>query len=369
MVKSYTNRDPVELKLARRWRKEKMSMPAIAKLLGRSKETVSKWLKLSAKETRATAGRPKAVTPVVYAELKRTLTALQKAAGGQKEVTVAMVKAKARSPLSIRTIRDAFHAHGVRFHKLREKPILTIADRAARRVFARKYVGKSKAQWASKPHAIIDNKHFPMYLDKAAREHAARRSVRGAYRDGGSAVRPDLVKPKGTIKYPVKSVQVTAAVVKGRLRMWKYCEGRWNSRAAAAMYSGPLVRTLRKAFPDIARQGRSKWLVLEDNDPAGYKSRAALAAKTQSKIDTMNLPPRSPDLNVLDYSIWHEINVRMRKQEAAFDPDKKETVDEYLKRLRHTAVSLPTAIVTRAVGDMKRRVALVQKSRGGLINE
>ena len=81
------------------------------------------------------------------------------------------------------------------------------------------------------------------------------------------------------------------------------------------------------------------------------------------------LPPRSPDLNVLDYSIWHEINVRMRKQEAAFDEAKKETMDEYLKRLRHTALTLPTSVVSKAVGDMKRRVAEVQKERGGLVKE
>ena len=52
-------------------------------------------------------------------------------------------------------------------------------------------------------------------------------------------------------------------------------------------------------------------------EAAAYKSRAGLAAKSQSKIETMNLPSRSPDLNVLDYSIRREISVRMRKQEAA----------------------------------------------------
>ena len=370
MGKTFVKRHPVELQLARRWRKEKMSVPAIAKLLGRGKQTVSNWLRLSAKQARGSPGRPKAVTPAVYAGLKRSLQALQKKAGGRAEVTIPMVKAHARSPLSIRTISDAFHARGVWFRKLREKPILTGDDRVARRAFASKYAAKSKAQWVAKPHAYIDNKHFPIFLDKKAREHAARRSVRGAFRDGRSAVRPDLVKPKATMKYPVKSIQVTAAIVKGRVRMWQYCAGRWNSKAAAAMYSGPLLKTMRKAYPAVAQRGRwSKWLVLEDNDPAGYKSRAGLAAKAANNIDTLDLPPRSPDLNPLDFSIWHEINVRMRAQEKSFDASKKETVEEYLKRLRRTALAVPASVVSRAVGDMKRRVAEMKKQRGGLLNE
>lgn len=358
------------MELARKWRKEKKSIGEIAKLLGRKNTTVSGWLKLTKKQATTKLGRKPAITPAVYQELKRSLSALQKEAGGQKEVTLAMVKAHAGSPFSIRTIQDAFHAHGVWFRKLREKPILTNGDRDARRAWASSNLAKSKAQWVAKPHAIIDNKHFPLFLNKAGREHAARRKVRGAFRDGASAVAPHLVKPKGgTMRFPTKSVQVTAAVIKGRIRMWDYCSGRWNAKAAAKMYQGPLAKALKKAYPAVAEQGRAKWLVMEDNDPAGYKSRAALAAKGESKIATLDLPRRSPDLNVLDYSLWHAVNTKMREQEEAFDQNKKETVDQYMKRLRHTALTLPASVVTRAVQDMKRRVALVAKARGGLIDE
>ena len=108
---------------------------------------------------------------------------------------------------------------------------------------------------------------------------------------------------------------------------------------------------------------------MEDNDPAGYKARAAVTAKSCVGIKTMDLPRRSPDLNVLDYSLWHAINVRMRKQEATFRAGKKESKSAFLKRLRKTALGLPTALVTHCVQDMKRRVRLIAKSGGGLIEE
>ena len=78
------------------------------------------------------------------------------------------------------------------------------------------------------------------------------------------------------------------------------------------MYEGPLTAALARAYLEHAAKSRAKWIVLEDNDPAGYKSERALAAKEAAGIVIDDLPKRSPDLNVLDYSLWHSINVRMR---------------------------------------------------------
>jgi hypothetical protein len=98
----------------------------------------------------------------------------------------------------------------------------------------------------------------------------------------------------------------------GRIRMWDYVDGRWNATQAASMYEGPLTAALARAYLEHAAKSRAKWIVLEDNDPAGYKSKRALAAKEAAGIVIDDLPKRSPDLNVLDYSLWHSINVRMR---------------------------------------------------------
>ena len=83
----------------------------------------------------------------------------------------------------------------------------------------------------------------------------------------------------------------------------------------------------------------------------------------------MDLPKRSPDCNPLDYFVWHEINVRMRKQETSFRKSFRESREAYLKRLRRTAMGLPASVVKKAVADMRRRTKELVASGGGLIAE
>ena len=364
MPKGFAHVHPFESKLIARWAHEKKTVPEIAALLGRHRSTIAKHLRRPARGSKVAKGRPRAITQEVYASLKKALARLLRKASAQIEVTVCMVKAAAGCSASDKTVREAFHARGVRFRKLREKPLLTADDVVERRAFAEGFSSRSANAWVTKPHAIIDNKNFPMYLDRKGREHAASRQVRGAYRQGRDACVAHLVKPKASLKFPSKNIVVTAAVIKGRIRMWHYTKGSWNGNAAAAMYSGPLARAMKRAYPGV-----SKFQVCEDNDPSGYKARKGIEAKAASKISTLGLPRRSPDLNVLDYSLWHAINVRMRKQEAAFPAGTRESEEEFKTRLRKVALSMPTSVVTRAVKDMTRRVRALRAAKGRLISE
>ena len=98
-------------------------------------------------------------------------------------------------------------------------------------------------------------------------------------------------------------------------------------------------------------------------------SKLALATKSSVGIKTIRLPPRSPDLNLLDYSLWHAVNVKMREQEARMKIDKRESADAFKARLRKVALSLPKKTVTKAVKDMRRRLQLVHAAKGGLFKE
>ena len=207
-----------------------------------------------------------------------------------------------------------------------------------------------------------------MFRDKAGREEAARRLVRGAYRKRGDKLKVYLVKQKKGMKYPAKGVQVTAGIIGGKIRFWRYVVGNWNSSQAVAMYT-ELEKTLAKVMPARAATPGNRWTVLEDNDPTGYKSSAARKIKKELRMDVLALPPRSPDMNTLDYYGWHAVNVRMREKEGSFAVDRRESEDEFKKRLRKTALSLPKAEVTKAVMDMSRRVKLLDKEKGGLFTE
>ena len=71
----------------------------------------------------------------------------------------------------------------------------------------------------------------------------------------------------------------------------------------------------------------------------------------------MGLPKRSPDLNVLGYSLWKAVNDRMRAAEQGFPKGFRETKAAFVARLRRTALGLPEAEVTKAVQSMRRRTS------------
>ena len=83
----------------------------------------------------------------------------------------------------------------------------------------------------------------------------------------------------------------------------------------------------------------------------------------------MDLPPRSPDLNVLDYALWSAINRAMRLQERSFRKSKRESKEECMIRLKKTAMSLSRFLVTKSVKDMHKRVRKIAAAGGGLIVE
>ena len=116
---------------------------------------------------------------------------------------------------------------------------------------------------------------------------------------------------------------------------------------------------LKKTWP-----GKRKWTVLEDNDPTGFKSNKGEEAKDNAGIYVFKIPKRSPDLSVLDYAVWREINKRMRRQEKSWPKSKRETRDQYGTRLRRTALRLPRSFIDSSIGDMRRRCQRLYAAKG-----
>lgn len=305
------------------------------------------------------------LTEEKFKKIEKAMDELVEKVDARKEITMAMILKRSRIKIGERTVFNKFREKGIYFHKLFGRLDLSDEDKEERAAWCDSKISRGKSQWKTMPHAIIDNKNFQIYVTDKGREYAARRGVRGVYRKRGAVPKKGTVKSKNELKFPAPSVQVTAAVIKGRIRMFNFVDGTWTGEEAAKMYKGPLARALRAAYPDVAKNPRKKFNVIEDNDPTGYKSRKGEAAKKTAKIVTDDLPKRSPDLNVLDYRLWSEINRRMRSQEASFSASRHETKAQYMKRLRDTAMALPPAYVTKAVQDMHRRVRAVKESQGG----
>jgi hypothetical protein len=248
-----------------------------------------------------------------------------------------------------------------------EKPTLTDEDVKDRVVFANKYMGKSREWWLKSVQMHIDVKHFAIFLDGKGRRHIAQVGCRGAYRGLNERFAKGVVKPNTKMKYNsgVRGVKVLAGVGgSGKVLMWHFIESRWNSHVAADMYEGPVLKALKATYPT-----KRRFNVLEDNDPAGFKSAVGKEAKTRCKIDVFHIPKRSPDLNICDYALWKMVNKRMRAQEKGWLTSKKEKRAEFMARLRRTAMRLPSTFVKKAVGNMKIRCERMHAAKGGHFEE
>ncbi|CAE7231400.1 F52C9.6 [Symbiodinium sp. CCMP2592] len=345
-VPGWTKMSEEQRELARDWYSRGKKPSEIAELLGRDTSTMARLLCMQKQPKKQ--GRPKALTTAQVDLLERRLDELIVKVDGATTITVETLKKATKSKASTQCILHALHKRNIYFRKLREKPVLTPADIRDRYAFAKKYRGKSKQWWLSNVHAFIDGKHFQVYLTGAERVRAAKHVTFGAYRRPGQGLCKGYVKPKeGNLRHNTgaKGVLLHVGVGAGKVISVQEVAGRWNGNSASVFYK-TLAKDLAKAWP-----GKRKYTVLEDNDPTGYKSSKGLAAKHEAQIGVLEIPKRSPDLSVLDYAIWKEVNKRLRKQEKTWSGAKRETRPQYLKRLKRTIRNLPKAFLEDSIGD------------------
>jgi hypothetical protein len=341
-----------------------LSAATIADVVQRDKKSIYKVL--SRKLGFAKRGAKNKLNPKDINRLVKILRDMIRKAKARWEITLAMLKKRAKCKVDDKVVRRALRTKNIQFRRLRKKTVLTKKDRKDRYAFGKKYRHKTRAWWLKKIQAHWDLKNWAVYTNGKSREVAAMRMVRGAYRAPGQGLDENYVVLPKDLRYNTgaRSCRIAAAVGGGKVLLWHEVGPRWSGKKAADVYKGPLRSALLKRYP------RSKsWLLLEDNDPTGFKSTAGIHAKRQAKIKVFEIPKRSPDLSVCDYALWTKVNSIMRKQERKFRKSKRETRQEYINRLRRVALSLPKSFIDNSIGDMGRRCNRLYAAKGGHFEE
>ena len=88
------------------------------------------------------------------------------------------------------------------------------------------------------------------------------------------------------------NVKLCAAIIGGKVRVWHYLPKTWNQATAAELYKKVLAPALRRS-----RGAKRSYMLLEDNDPTGFKATAAVNAKARLNICPIEFPAYSPDMN------------------------------------------------------------------------
>ena len=345
---------------------QKMTATDVAQAVGRNKSSISRLLN---QKKPTIMGRPEVLTSKQKDRLEEIVQEMVEKAEANYEVTLPMVHRRSRFKCSQRTISRALHGRGYRCFKLYEKMILTPDDIKARWEWAKKYTKMTKAWWLNRVQIHLDNHHFKRASTATGRKNLAKRRVRFVLRKKGtkkSRIEPYYVKPSGKLRGGggVKGVLKLGGVGGGKVLVWETISDQWTGSKAAEMYTSIIKPALKKRYP-----AKTRFVILEDNDQTGNLSKKGIAAKAAAKLDVLSIPKRSPDLNVLDYCIWSTVERLMRKQERNMKDAKKETREQFIRRLDRTAHSLSEDFINNAVGSLQRRCQLLLKARGGLFIE
>ncbi|CAK0879106.1 unnamed protein product [Prorocentrum cordatum] len=305
-------------------------------------------------------GRPPALSAAQVDKVVETTEAMVVAADGKYQVTALMVRNALKLKCSVKRVQEALRSRGVRFRPKREKPIRTVDDEKDRLAFGNRHAKKPPSLWVSGIHAHLDDKISPFYPNGQGRAYAAKRAARGTYRAKGKGLAKGHVKPRRSLKVLFgKGVNVAVAISAKKVLMCHVVPKQWNAAEASTMYSKSLSPALRRAC-----SGKTRFLVLEDNDPSGYKSKSAVQTKVAHSIEVLPFPKRSPDISPLDCGFWDCANRRLRKQEAAYSSAKKETRADFVARLKRAIQRVPEAILTPLVKSMGRRCKALQRAKG-----
>ena len=95
--------------------------------------------------------------------------------------------------------------------------------------------------------------------------------VRGTHRLRSEGLQDGHTKPdtKRNRHNTGSFVHIAAGIIGNKIAMWEEIEGKWCGARAKELYEGPILDALKAFHPR-----KKKFLLYEDNDPTGFKSKA-----------------------------------------------------------------------------------------------
>ena len=308
-----------------------------------------------------TRGRKRKLQPRAVEALNKKRRALVLKAHGSREVSwdECISKARVRQVHPTTAARSLVRAGiPVASRRPREKPERTKEQEDERREFCRRWRFVPNNYFSKNVDIMIDNKHWDVPTTRLARTYKSKMRVRFQNRTRAEGLEPQYTKPhnKRHRKNLGGALLVCAGIRENKVVLWKYLDGKWNGQAAEALYRNDIAGVLRRHAP-----AKAKPVILEDNDPTGYKSTKATLAKRELGWKVLSLPRYSPDLNPLDFFLWTDIEKRM---ELSAPKARKETLEEFKTRLRKTAMGTSKKFLGKAIGSIKKRMSAIFEADG-----
>jgi hypothetical protein len=243
--------------------------------------------------------------------------------------------------------------------KPREKPEQKAEDRDKREEFGKRWSveePQTKEQWET-DWAYVDCKTYAPYTTVAGRNYVDRTRVYKQWRKRTEGLNAELTKPGKKHRRGASGPgrMYFTLVANGTVHVFEQT-GKWCTATWLRILCGPVRKAMKKAG--------CKFL-LRDGDPQAFATYAGRAQEGRLRIfKTMQLPPRSPDLNPCDFALWEAIKIEMAKYEEKQLKGVNEKPAVFWQRLEDTARGLSEETVRKLCGSMHRRVSEVATNGG-----
>jgi len=238
---------------------------------------------------------------------------------------------------SDQTIRNILHQSGLKSAYAKKKPFISKANQKKRLDFARRHINKDSEFWNS----IIwsDESRFRVFgCDGRIK----------VWRKSGESLKMKNLNP--TVKHGGGGIMVWGCMAYKGVGNLEIIDGIMNQ----FYYQNILTRNLKESAKKLGL-GR-RYTFQQDNDPK-HKSKSTLEYLAKNKINVLDWPPQSPDLNPIEH-LWDNIDRQLR----TFHISNKIQLEG---RIKEVWGRLHPDITKTLVNSMQRRLLAVISARGG----
>lgn len=240
--------------------------------------------------------------------------------------------------IGVSTVKNRLCQAGLKSCRAANKPLLTVAHRKRRMAFAKAHRGWTPDQW--KQVLWSDESSFNLFCG------SKRLLVR---RRPGDRFHPDCLNP--TVKHGGGSLMIWGCMSGLGVGQLYRCTGSMNQDQYLAVLKNHMLPSARTIF------GRNGAYVFQQDNAPCHKAKRVCAFLTSKRVQMMDWPPQSPDLNPIEH-LWEILFRKVQNSKPA-------SLDSLWNLLLESWNDLDPQVLSNLVESMPRRVEAVIQAKGG----